>query len=148
MINDTMQSSYLVHERNYPRGSYEKDYCKASNKKVEASGGVAAYSKKKKQLAEIEKVGTMRKVVIAGPASDNSNLISTIVDAVKEGSARIVANGKIIWTGMGNKSGFRGLLLQLNHKLHPGMKIEIQQFRSTTNRDHGTWITNHTAVVQ
>jgi hypothetical protein len=85
-------------------------------------------------------------IVLAGPSADNSDLMTTIVDTVRQGSSRILANGKVLWVGMGNRTGLNSLLTRIKSNLHPGMEVQVQTFK--TVHDHGQWITKHTAVIQ
>jgi hypothetical protein len=85
-------------------------------------------------------------ITTAGPASDNSQFVSEIIDTVKHNSSRIVANGKVLWVGMGDKSGIARLMQRLRTYFTPGMEVQVQTFKPFG--DHGKWITQHETTIQ
>jgi hypothetical protein len=86
------------------------------------------------------------KIVTAGPASDNSDLFSTIIDYLSKGSSRILLNGKLFWVGLYSKGSINSLVTKLRSALHPGVELSIQEFKKL--KDHGQWTTVYTSVVK
>jgi hypothetical protein len=71
-------------------------------------------------------------VETAGPAADNSDIMENIIENVRSGSSRIIANGKVVWMGIANNSGLKALLSKIKEFVRPGMEIQIQRFKTET----------------
>ena len=90
-----------------------------------------------------------------------SQLKRLIYEASDEGD-RLVADGKVIWPGLGNRSGLydyartvirekwekssKGLLKKL-FALEDGAIVEIQTFKNVT-RDRGNWVRTGSVIIR
>jgi hypothetical protein len=96
-----------------------------------------------------------------GALAEASNASKEAAEYAEEG-LRLVANGKTIWAGLGNRSGLHsyadelirdkweksGFRLQKKlDNLPDGTEIEVKRFRNTT-RDRGRWHTVKTLIVK
>jgi hypothetical protein len=86
--------------------------------------------------------------------------LNSILSAAKQGD-RVVADGKTIWVGLGNRSGLHdyqhemtadkwnksGKSFEKKLQTNSYQKIQLQSFKNTT-RDVGKWVTYKTIGVQ
>ena len=83
------------------------------------------------------------RVHLAGRSTDNSEIISNIIDIVNKDTRqlRVKASNKVLWQGAAN--GLNSLVNTIRKTLSPGMEIVVQALTNSNK-----WSTKYSAIVQ